>query len=89
MDWLLVELGCGRLCDACGEVLASARAHLKARGSGGDDLNNVALLCHGCHTRQEKRTAAFIKECGVNLHTKAIAHTQRYYTYLAHGGINF
>lgn len=54
------------------------RAHLRAKGSAGDDLWNVVLLCALCHALQEKRAEAFCAELGVDLFAKAAGHTERF-----------
>jgi hypothetical protein len=46
-------------------------AHIKTRGSGGDDLGNVVPLCPRAHDEQEGRTAAFERRYGVNLREAA------------------
>ena len=79
MDWLKAQILAGAFCDVCGGPSTGVvRAHLQAKGSAGDDLNNVALLCFWCHGLQEKRTDAFIKDCGVDLWAKAREHTARW-----------
>ena len=78
MAWMLARLLEWLLCDAeCGRR-AKDRARLDAKGNGGDDRNNVVLLCVTCHRRQEKRTGAFIRETGIDLRAKARGWTERY-----------
>ncbi len=65
-------------CDGCGKVTWLSRAHLLARSRGGRVIDNIALLCGGCHEAQEKRTEQFIAEIGVNLYAKARGHTAQW-----------
>ena len=53
-------------------------AHLKTRGSGGDDLNNVVPLCRFHHDQQEGHTAAFQQKYGTNLDWHARWYTDRW-----------
>lgn len=78
MAWMLHQLKAGRVCDGCGSKWARQRAHVQAKGSGGDDRGNVVLLCVSCHGDQEKRTAAFCREKGVDLYAKAERWAARY-----------
>ena len=78
MAWMLARLLEWPLCDVeCGRR-AKDRAHLIAKGSGGNDRDNVVLLCVTCHGRQEKRTGAFIRETGIDLRAKARRWTECY-----------
>jgi len=81
MAWMVEQIRRGVWCDACGRQRASARAHLDAKGSGGFDRGNTVLLCdgpEGCHRLQEKRTAAFCRERGVDLQAQANAWATAY-----------
>jgi 5-methylcytosine-specific restriction endonuclease McrA len=76
--WLGACVREGAICDGCGVQRAWSRSHLVPRSQGGDDRDNVALLCPTCDRLSEKRVAAFERETGVDLHAKARAHTARY-----------
>ena len=67
-------------CVACGSpgqihedaTYRTAPAHIKSRGSGGEDIGNVVPLCYRCHTQQHTQGwATFKKAC--NLNPRAIA----------------
>ena len=80
-------------CDVC-RYPTYSRCHLDARGSGGRVNDNVVWLCErhsvsnvrplpGCHSRQEKRTSAFMAELEVegnpvDLYAIAAAHTAQW-----------
>ena len=90
--WLGRKIRLERLsCDGCGRIAWQHRAHLDAKGNGGHDLNNIALLCptnpfllrKGCRQRQEKRTDAFMAELAAegrpaDLYAKARGHTAQW-----------
>ena len=78
--WWLGELTKGhRLpCDGCGVYRYLFRCHLLAKGNGGRVIDNIVLLDIGCHESQEKRTAAYEAEMGVDLYAKARAHTAQW-----------
>ena len=65
---------------------ADDKVFFDAKGNGGRDLNNIALLCptnpfllrKGCHERQEKKTEKFEAANNVDLHAKARAHTAQW-----------
>ena len=53
-------------------------AHLKTRGAGGSDRENVVPLCRIHHNEQEGKTAAFERKYGVDLRKLAQQYTERY-----------
>lgn len=53
-------------------------AHIKTRGAGGDDRNNVVPLCPAHHDEQEGKIAAFERKYGVDLRKLAQQYTERY-----------
>ena len=73
-EWIPCDCGCG--------LRATDRAHLHKKGSGGYDLDGVALLNRLCHCigpkSQEGRTDAFCHERGCDLWAKAREHTQEW-----------
>jgi hypothetical protein len=66
------------VCGGIGDRQTVEPAHLKTRGAGGDDRNNLVALCPKHHDEQEGKTAAFEKLYSVNLKELAVAYTQRY-----------
>lgn len=72
-------------CDACKQNRATERAHLDAKGSGGYDRLNIALLCAPCHHRQEKRTDLFMRETGADLYAAAARWDNLYVAETGHG----
>lgn len=78
-EQILVGLACDCGCGRRGEQ----RAHLDPKGSGGNDRGNTVVLNHICHRAQEKRTARFSAERGVDLYAKARAWAERYARRLA------
>jgi len=68
-----------RHCDGCGAWgFFLHRAHLLAKSRGGRVVDNIALLCGGCHEAQEKKTEQFIAETGIDLYAKAHGHTAQW-----------
>lgn len=66
-------------CDVCPPLRWSVEpAHLKTRGTGGDDRNNVVPLCPKHHDEQEGKTATFQSKYGVDLMALAVAYTRRF-----------
>ena len=65
-------------CDGCGVWGYLFRCHLLARGSGGRVIDNIVLLDFMCHNKQEKQTAKYEAEMGVNLYAIAAAHTAQW-----------
>jgi hypothetical protein len=48
-------------CEVCGDM-SSAPAHIKSRGSGGDDSkDNLISFCLPCHTRQHLEGWGWVK----------------------------
>jgi hypothetical protein len=78
MRWMLERLREGQPCDCGCAHWATDRAHLIAKGSGGDDHGNVVLLWRECHGLQEKRTSVFCALRGVNLWAIAKQWAERY-----------
>ena len=72
MKWMRAKCEDGpRPCDGCKRWRYLERAHLVAKGSGGYDVGNIALLCTACHTTSEKRVDAWIAETGRDLYAIA------------------
>lgn len=82
MAWMLAQCEEPGPCDGCGQWRWTVRCHLDAKGSGGDDIGNVCLMCDGpgdtCHRIQEKDTARFCRRFCVDLFAKATEYGHRY-----------
>ncbi len=78
MSWILEKCRERRPCDGCQRWRWLERAHLAAKGSGGYDAGNLALLCSSCHEASEKRVDAWIAETGVDLYERAREYEREY-----------
>ena len=78
MAWMLEKCRERRPCDGCGRWRWLERAHLVAKGSGGNDCGGVSLLCRSCHMASEKRVDAWIAETGRDLYTIARKYEREY-----------
>jgi 5-methylcytosine-specific restriction endonuclease McrA len=61
-----------RSCLVCGRPPVNQAAHVKTRGSGGKDLDNVVPLCYRCHSEQHTiGIKTFQKRHGLDLERDA------------------
>ena len=73
-------------CDGCGKILWLFRCHVLAKSRGGRVTDNIVLLDRACHELQEKNTARYEAETGIDLHAKARGHTARWRKETTHYG---
>lgn len=74
-------------CGYFGDRQRIEAAHLKTRGAGGYDRDNVIPLCPKHHDEQEGKTAAFEAKYGVDLKQSALGWTAQFDKQVALGWV--
>lgn len=77
--WGIPEPDCGGMLDVVKKRYASEACHVKSRGAGGDDVQNVVPLC-GKHHQEQHRIGikSFQKRWHINLSAIAKAYDRRF-----------